>query len=117
MILRPSQQSQTKSQSRRTVRCAIRHITATARREHGECPVYRDAVNGTWAGAISLGWRPDGSRIRRTVTGWTKTEIRQRLTIADHHGGRAMRVRGKPGRTAPDRGRSGRPGERTRLNR
>jgi hypothetical protein len=36
---------------------------------HGEGAVYRDAVNGTWVGAISLGWRPDGSRIRRKVTG------------------------------------------------
>ena len=74
--MRPSsEQSQTKSQSRRT----IRHITATARRGHGEGSVYRDAANGTWVGAISLGWRPDGSRIRRKVTGRTKTEVREKL--------------------------------------
>jgi len=30
-------------------------------------------------GAISLGWRPDGSRIRRKVTGRTKTEVRAKL--------------------------------------
>jgi len=30
-------------------------------------------------GAISLGWRPDGSRIRRKVTGRTKTEVREKL--------------------------------------
>jgi hypothetical protein len=30
-------------------------MTATARRGHGEGSVYRDAVNGTWVGAISLG--------------------------------------------------------------
>jgi integrase len=30
-------------------------------------------------GAISLGWRPDGSRIRRKVTGRTKTEVRDKL--------------------------------------
>jgi hypothetical protein len=35
-------------------------------------------VNGTWIGAISLGWRPDGSRIRRKVTGRTKTEVRDK---------------------------------------
>jgi len=34
---------------------------------------------GTWVGAISLGWRPDGSRIRRKVTGRTKTEVREQL--------------------------------------
>jgi hypothetical protein len=50
-----------------------------ARRGHGEGSVYRDAANGTWVGAISLGWRPDGSRIRRKVTGRTKTEVRQKL--------------------------------------
>ena len=54
-------------------------MTATARRGHGEGSVYRDAANGTWVGAISLGWRPDGSRIRRKVTGRTKTEVRQKL--------------------------------------
>ena len=74
-ILKASKQSQTKSQSRRT----IRSMTATARRGHGEGSVYRDAANGTWVGAISLGWRPDGSRIRRKVTGRTKTEVREKL--------------------------------------
>ena len=32
-----------------------------------------------WVGAISLGWRPDGSRVRRKVTGRTKTEVREKL--------------------------------------
>jgi hypothetical protein len=49
------------------------------RRGHGEGSVYRDAANGTWVGAISLGWRPDGSRIRRKVTGRSKTEVREKL--------------------------------------
>jgi integrase len=48
-------------------------------RGHGEGSVYRDAANGIWVGAISLGWRPDGSRIRRKVTGRTKTEVREKL--------------------------------------
>jgi hypothetical protein len=30
-------------------------------------------------GAISLGWRPDGTRIRRKVTGRTKTDVREKL--------------------------------------
>ena len=33
-------------------------------------------------GAISLGWRSDGSRIRRKVTGRTKTEVRDKLKAA-----------------------------------
>ena len=43
-------------------------MTATARRGHGEGSVYRDAANGTWVGAISLGWTdhpgPDGRLLR-----------------------------------------------------
>ena len=38
-------------------------------RGYGEGSIYRDEANGTWVGAISLGWRPDGKRIRRKVTG------------------------------------------------
>jgi hypothetical protein len=49
------------------------------RRGHGEGSIYRDEANGTWVGAISLGWRPDGKRIRRKVTGRTKTEVRDKL--------------------------------------
>jgi len=70
-ILKASKQSQT--------RRPMWRMTATARRGHGEGSVYRDAANGTWVGAISLGWRPDGSRIRRKVTGRTKTEVREKL--------------------------------------
>src|SRR6202044_4072454 len=67
--------SQTKSQSGATLR-----VMATAvRRGHGEGSVYRDAANGTWVGAISLGWTSDGKRIRRKVTGRTKTEVRDKL--------------------------------------
>jgi hypothetical protein len=36
-------------------------------------------ANRTWVGAISLGWRAGGSRIRRKVTGRTKTEVREKL--------------------------------------
>jgi hypothetical protein len=36
-------------------------------------------MSGTGVGAISLGYRPDGSRIRRKVTGRTKTEVRDKL--------------------------------------
>jgi len=54
-------------------------MATAARRGHGEGSVYRDAANGTWVGAISLGWTPDGKRIRRKVTGRTKTEVRDKL--------------------------------------
>ncbi len=54
-------------------------MATSVRRGHGEGSVYRDAANATWVGAISLGWRPDGTRIRRKVTGRTKTEVRDKL--------------------------------------
>jgi hypothetical protein len=52
---------------------------ASARRGHGEGSVYWDAAHGTWVGAISLGWCPDGTRIRRKVAERTKTDVRQKL--------------------------------------
>jgi integrase len=54
-------------------------MATSARRGHGEGSIYRDEANGTWAGAISLGWTPDGKRTRRKVTGRTKTEVRDKL--------------------------------------
>ena len=41
--------------------------------------IYRNEANGTWVGAISLGWRPDGKRIWRKVTGRTKAEVPDKL--------------------------------------
>jgi hypothetical protein len=40
--------------------------------EHKRC-------SGSWRGVISLGYGPDGSRIRRKVRGQTKTEVRDKL--------------------------------------
>jgi hypothetical protein len=55
-------------------------MATTMRRGNGEGSIYRDEANGTWAGAISLGWTPDGKRIRRKVTGHTKAEVRQKFS-------------------------------------
>ena len=54
-------------------------MATSVRRGHGEGSIYWDEANGTWVGAISLGWRADGKRIRRKVTGRTKTEVREKL--------------------------------------
>jgi len=40
--------------------------------EHRRC-------SGSWRGVISLGYSPDGRRIRRKVRGQTKTEVRDKL--------------------------------------
>ncbi len=50
------------------------------RRGYGEDSVYFDVANNRWTGAVSLGFTPDGMRrIRRKVTGKTKTEVKDKL--------------------------------------
>ena len=58
-------------------------MAATARRRgRGEDSVYFDAANNCWIGAVSLGHSTDGKRrIRRKVTGRTKTEVNDKLKI------------------------------------
>jgi integrase len=53
--------------------------TAQKRRGHGEDSIYFDSLNNRWTGAVSLGHSPDGKRIRRKVTGRTKTEVKGKL--------------------------------------
>jgi hypothetical protein len=49
------------------------------RRGHGEDAIYFDAAKSRYVGAISLGYTPEGKRIRRKVTGRTKQEVRDKL--------------------------------------
>jgi integrase len=48
------------------------------RRGHGEDSIYFDQANNCWVGAVSLGYKA-GKRVRRKVTGRTKTEVRAKL--------------------------------------
>jgi integrase len=51
-----------------------------ARRAHGDGSVYYDRAAGKWVGSVSAGRDPDtGKRIRRKVSGSTKTEAKDRL--------------------------------------
>jgi hypothetical protein len=52
------------------------------RRGHGEDAIYFDAAKNRYVGAISVGFGPDGKRIRRKVTGRTKAEVRDKLKAA-----------------------------------
>src|SRR5690349_16043948 len=52
------------------------------RRGHGEDAIYFDAAKNRFVGAISVGFGPDGKRIRRKVTGRTKGEVRDKLKAA-----------------------------------
>jgi integrase len=53
--------------------------TKVRRRGFGEDGVYLDAARNRYMGAISLGYGPDGKRIRRKVSGKTKQEVRAKL--------------------------------------
>ena len=48
------------------------------RRGHGEDSIYFDQANNHWVGAVSLGYKA-GKRVRRTVTGRTKTAVKAKL--------------------------------------
>jgi integrase len=48
------------------------------RRGHGEDSIYFDHANNHWVGAVSLGYKA-GKRIRKTVTGRTKTAVKAKL--------------------------------------
>jgi integrase len=49
------------------------------RRGHGEDSIYWDSSKHRYVGAVSLGFTPAGTRIRRKVTGRTKAEVRSKL--------------------------------------
>ena len=53
--------------------------TAARRRGHGEDAIYFDAAKNRYVGAVSLGFGPDGKRIRRKVAGRTKQDVRDKL--------------------------------------
>ena len=50
-----------------------------ARRGFGEDSIYWHAAKDRYVGAISLGYDPKGKRIRKSVTGTTKAEVRDKL--------------------------------------
>ena len=66
--------------------------TTARRRGHGEDAIYFDAAKNRYVGAISLGFGPDGKRIRRKVTGRTKQEVRDKLKAAHAELDRGLRT-------------------------
>ena len=68
--------------------------TATRRRGHGEDAIYFAEAKNRYVGAISLGFGPDGKRIRRKVFGKTKQEVRDRLKALHQEMDSAVRSSG-----------------------
>ena len=60
------------------------------RRGHGEDAIYFDAAKNRFVGAISVGFGPDGKRVRRKVTRRTKAEVRDKLKAAHAELDRAL---------------------------
>jgi integrase len=53
--------------------------TKVSRRGRGEDAIYFATAKNRYVGSVSLGYGPDGKRIRRKVFGKTKQEVRDRL--------------------------------------
>ena len=53
--------------------------TVRRRRPRGEDAIYFAAAKNRYVGSVSLGYGPDGKRIRRKVSGKTKQEVRAKL--------------------------------------
>jgi len=72
---------------------SVRCMAGTKRRGWGEDSIYFDHASGCrdrqhhrgcpgrWRGSISLGFGPDGRRVRRKVSGQTKTEVKDKLQL------------------------------------
>ena len=52
--------------------------TKVSRRSRGEDAIYFAAARNRYVGSVSLGYGPDGKRIRRKVFGKTKQEVRDK---------------------------------------
>jgi integrase len=65
----------------------------TKRRGHGEDSIYWDESKSRFVGAVSLGHKPDGTRIRKKVTGKTKAEVRDKLRELHQEVGKGLRPR------------------------
>jgi integrase len=63
------------------------------RRGQGEDSIYWDVTKNRYVGAVSLGFGPDGKRVRRKVTGRTKAEVRDRLRELHQEAGSGLRLK------------------------
>jgi integrase len=54
-------------------------VVSGKRRGRGEDSIYWDATKTCYVGAVSLGYSPSGTRIRKRVMAQTKTEVREKL--------------------------------------
>jgi len=70
-------------------------VTGAKRRGHGEDAIYFAAAKNRYVGAVSLGFGPDGRRVRRKVYGRTKQEVRDKLKTLHVELDRGLRTSGR----------------------
>ena len=67
---------------------------ATSKRHgRGEDSIYWDATKSCYVGAVSLGYSPSGTRIRKRMMARTKTEVREKLKELHQQAERGVRPR------------------------
>jgi integrase len=66
------------------------------RRANGEGGIYKRS-DGLWTAQISLGWKPGGKRVRKSVYGRTQAEVRDKLraVLRDKADGAVIRTDGR----------------------
>jgi integrase len=68
-------------------------VVSGKRRRRGEDSIYWDAAKSCYVGAVSLGYNPSGTRIRKRVMARTKTEVREKLKELHQQAERGVRPR------------------------
>jgi integrase len=68
-------------------------VVSGKRRGRGEDSIYWDATKSCYVGAVSLGYSPSGTRIRKRVMARTKTEVREKLKELHQQAENGMRPR------------------------
>src|ERR1700745_2835049 len=72
---------------------SLTQASLSKRRGQGDDSIYWDASKNRYIGAVSLGFSPSGARIRKKVTGRTKTEVRDKLRELHRQVGGGLRPR------------------------
>ena len=68
-------------------------VVSGKRRGRGEDSIYWDEAKSCYVGAVSLGYSPSGTRIRKRVMARTKTEVREKLKELHQQAERGVRPR------------------------
>ncbi|HEV2067726.1 MAG TPA: hypothetical protein VGR08_12910 [Thermomicrobiales bacterium] len=63
------------------------------RRGHNKGSIYQ-TKEGTWRGALSIGWSADGTQRRKYMSGKSRAEVNRKITKLLHEQQRGMPIAG-----------------------